>query len=307
MTIKKPTHQYLFRCHFCSTNDQDLTFLCENSYIQAIKQNASSFQKPSLYLSSFLRKKLDFWYEEWPMKVSEKIAKRVKELPDDSTFGYQQLDIPGSEYVTAAKALERLQKKGVIKKVSKGIFYKPKMTVFGELRPREEELLKPYLFEKGKRIAYITGPYLYNQLGLTTQVASKLKIASQAKRIYVSTGAIKATPVKSYVKVTDQNYQLLGFLDALKDLNIIPDVDIQSAIKVLASRLSNYTNGQVKSLIRYALEYPPRVRALLGALLEFNIPEAPVAPLKENLNPLTKFNMRIKEAYLPTAPNWNIT
>ncbi|MEA1787142.1 hypothetical protein U1E44_13660 [Arenibacter sp. GZD96] len=67
------------------------------------------------------------------MTTAKKIANRIEELPMDSTFGYADLSILREEYLTAAKALERLQKKGIIKKLSKGIFYKPKITVFGEL------------------------------------------------------------------------------------------------------------------------------------------------------------------------------
>lgn len=44
------------------------------------------------------------------------------------------------------------------------------------------------------------------------------QIASRGKKIYVQTGNIKATPVKSYVEVTNDNFQQLGFLDALKDI-----------------------------------------------------------------------------------------
>ena len=120
------------------------------------------------------------------MTIAKKIADKIAELPKDSTFGYADLPIRPEEYVTAAKALERLQKKGIIRKLSKGIFYKPNVTVFGELKPREEDILRPYLYEDGKRIAYITGTSLYNQLNLTTQIPSLYKIASAEKRIYIN-------------------------------------------------------------------------------------------------------------------------
>mgnify|MGYP001801486542 CR=1 FL=1 len=171
------------------------------------------------------------------MTTARKIADKIAELPKDTTFGYADLPILPEEYVTTAKALERLQKKGVIKKLSKGIFYKPNITVFGELKPSEQEILRPYLYEDGKRIAYITGTSLYNQLNLTTQVPAMSKIASADKRIYINRGRIKAKPVKSYAPVTEENYRTLGFLDALKDLNSIPDVNRKSAVNVLLSSL----------------------------------------------------------------------
>jgi hypothetical protein len=240
------------------------------------------------------------------MKVAEKISKQIQSITKDTTFGYEQLNINKAEYVTAAKALERLIKKGVIKKVSKGIFYKPKMTVFGELKPSDTEILRPYLFQGNKRIAYITGTYLYNQLGLTTQMAFRIKIASLSKRIYINTGAIKATPVKSYAEVTDENYELLGFLDAMKDLKIIPDSDTQSAVIILSSIIKNLNEEQTQEMIKYALRYPPRARALLGAILEHINRKKGIEKLKESLNPLTHFKIGLKRTSLKTALNWNI-
>lgn len=86
--------------------------------------------------------------------LKEKINKRISKIPTGKTFGYKDLLISKEQYVTAAKTLERLQKKGIIKKASKGVFYKPEQTVFGELKPDYKEQLRPYLFENGKRIAY---------------------------------------------------------------------------------------------------------------------------------------------------------
>src|SRR5690606_2983834 len=104
------------------------------------------------------------------MGISEKLQKQISKLAEGTTFKYGQLDIKPQEFGAAAKAMERLIAKDAIKRVSTGVFYKPKKTVFGELKPSEEELLKPYLFERGKRSAYITGTSLYNRLGLTTQI-----------------------------------------------------------------------------------------------------------------------------------------
>ncbi len=89
-------------------------------------------------------------------------------MPEGTTFRYQELDIPVENYNAAAKALERYIRQELIKRVSTGVFYKPVKSVFGTLKPKEEELIKPYLFKNGKRIAYITGNSLYNRLGLTT-------------------------------------------------------------------------------------------------------------------------------------------
>lgn len=239
------------------------------------------------------------------MKVAEQIRKTINKLPKDKTFGYADLGIGKEDYLTSAKALERLQKEGLIKKMSKGIFYKPVKTVFGDLQPDDSEQLKPYLFKNGKRIAYITGESLYNQMNLTTQMAFRIKIAS-SKRINIDKGAIKAKSVKSYAVVTEANYQSLGFLDALKDIKRIPDCTVSNAVKILSKKLESFEDKKVEELIKYALLYPPRVRAILGAMLQNINVRVNTEKLKESLNPITTFELGLKPTDLPTIKNWYI-
>ncbi len=227
-------------------------------------------------------------------------------MPEDITFGYEQLPIGREEFWSAAKTMERLQKKGLIRKLSKGKFYKPKMTVFGEKQPGEQDILKSYLYQKGQRMAYITGISLYNQLGLTTQIPSVIQIASRSRRNIGAIGTIKVSPVKSYVDVTDENYQILGFLDAMKDLKKIPDVDVSAALAIFKNRIKGLGPEQQSQMVDYALSYPPRVRALLGAVMEDIKSGTDLNGLKESLNPLTRFELSIPDAALKTALNWNI-
>lgn len=239
------------------------------------------------------------------MKIAEKIEKKIKRMPEGTTFKYQQLGIAATEYSAATKAIERLIEKGVIKRITTGVFYKPKKSVFGELRPRETEIIKPYLYEQGKRIAYITGTALYNNIGLTTQVPKTVKIASRSKRIYIDSGSIKVKPVKSYVDVTEENYSLLEILDVLKDFTKIPDMDKKSGIRFLQDKLNGLSEKETNTLVKYALKYPPRVRAFLGAILN-EISGQENINLKQSLNPLTTYSLNLNENILTTAPNWNI-
>ena len=239
------------------------------------------------------------------MGVTKKIQRQISKFAEGTTFKYEQLALEPQEFVAAAKAIERLIAKDVIKRVSTGVFYKPKKTVFGELKPNEEEILKPYLYEKGKRIAYITGTSLYNRMGLTTQISQNIKIASRIKRITVSNGSVKATPVKSYVDVTNSNFYLLELLDALKDFKKIPDLNKSSGIKILSNKLKELNSTEINLLIKYSLAYPPRARRLLGAILEKTKASVDLTVLKNSLNPLSEYELGIASV-LSTAKNWNI-
>jgi len=141
------------------------------------------------------------------------------------------------------------KKKGVIKKVSKGIYYKPEMTVFGALGPDYNALLTNFLFKDKKRVGYVTGGELYNQLNLTTQNYFRTKIATNRSRRKIEKGWLKASTVKSYVDVTEDNYQLLCILDAIKDIKNIADTSTKKGIKILAAKIEKFDKIVIQSLI----------------------------------------------------------
>ena len=91
-------------------------------------------------------------------------------------------------------------------------------------------------------------------------------------------------------------------LDALKDFKIIQDLNKKSGVVILLNILKELDTDK---LIKYALKYPPRVRAFLGALLEELNKNIKLKALKNSLNPLSSYSYGIKE-YLKTGSNWNL-
>jgi Family of unknown function (DUF6088) len=240
------------------------------------------------------------------MKVSEKIDQKLKQISEGSIFKYDGLSIEPNEYSAASKKIERLIANGTIKRASKGVFYKPKLTAFGIVKPREEELMKQYLFKNGQRVAYITGSSLYNKMGLTMQVPFNLTIASKTRRTTVSIGNMKIRPARSYADVTNENYYLLGLLDAIKDFNSIPDKDSNSVITILTNKIKELNVEETQQLIQYALKYPPRVRALFGAIVENTGKTLELDTLRKSLSPLSKYKYGIKNSVLTNASKWNL-
>jgi hypothetical protein len=59
-------------------------------------------------------------------------------------------------------------------------------------------------------------------------------------------------------------------------------------------------------MVEYALAYPSRVRALLGAILEAMCIKTNIELLRKSLNPLSSYKIGISTNILPTVPNWNI-
>jgi hypothetical protein len=82
--------------------------------------------------------------------------------------------------VAINQAFSRLTKKGIIKRLSKGIYYIPKTdAILGELRPSADDVIK-MIAEKEKIKIKPTGTNALHQLGLTTQVPTR--------RVYITNG-----------------------------------------------------------------------------------------------------------------------
>lgn len=240
------------------------------------------------------------------MTVSQKIENQLVQIPVGTPIRYQDLGIKDTEYSAAASAMSRLVGAGMLSRVSKGIFYKPKKTVFGIAKPKEEDLLKEYLFKNGQRIAYVTGMNLYNKMGLTTQVPAHIFVATKSRRSAVTLGNITIRPTKSYAVITNDNYILLGILDAIKDFNDIPDKNTRSVIQILTGRIKKLSSQELNELIYYAEKYPPRTSAFLGALLENADSRLELKSLRKNISPLSKYRFGITDKELSTASKWNI-
>jgi predicted transcriptional regulator of viral defense system len=241
------------------------------------------------------------------MKVTDKIAAKINRIDTGDVFGYDTLGLTSDEIIAGSKALSRLVDKGVIKRARKGYYYKPKVSVFGEQKPREDVLLSLYLFEKNKQVAYVTGTRLYNRLGLTTQVPSSIRVASLDKQVKGKVGNVVIKPAKSYVKVTADGIKYLELLDVIKDLNIIPDLQKSDGLVYLKKVIYDFDTTEIKKLVTYGLAYPPKVRALLGALLEsMNLGITYLPLLKKSINPSSSYAYGITSNMLSAVNSWHI-
>jgi hypothetical protein len=242
------------------------------------------------------------------MTVAEKIKQKIDRIDIGALFGYAALGITPNEVLAASKAISRLAADGTIRRAKRGIYYKPRQSAFGEVKPREEVLLSRYLFDNNRQIAYITGIRLYNRLGLTTQVPNSVHVASAEKQIKGKVGNLLIKPAKSYVKVTQGNIRYLEFLDVIKDLNAIPDLNKKDGFDYLKSEIIRFdNNNEIKKLVSYGLEYPPKVKALLGAMLEdAHVNSTDYRPLKNAINPMSQYKYGVNPKLLPNANNWNI-
>lgn len=233
------------------------------------------------------------------------IAKITRNFVDSIKTGkiFMYDDIPSDNKMGIAIELSRLYKKGIIKKVSKGKYYKAKVTPFGEIAPNSEEKIKSFFNASND---YIAGLSSLNQLGLTTQVPNVITIASNQspRKISLQNTIIKVIPKRA--NGSKEDVELLQLLDALNSIKKIPDVSINEAFQIIKGMIEQLSLNEQQCLAKLVLAYPPRTKALVGAILKNRGLWEEAYKLKATLNPISVYKLGISEELLPNKSEWRI-
>lgn len=238
------------------------------------------------------------------MKTTKAIIERIKTFEEGRIFTYSDLQLPPEMQAAVAMSLSRMVAENKIKKIGKGKFYKPVYSRLGEMAPYIDELTKDLLYKDGKIIGYLTGFPIFAEMGLTTQISSKVLIGSKNYRRPFVRGGYEISFTRQENPLTENNIVLLRYLDAIKFIKKIPACTPDEAVKILISKMSKFPKNIIDILIQLVFSYPASTRALLGSMLASMGFYS--SKLKATINPLTKFNIGISEETLPNKKQWNI-
>ena len=170
----------------------------------------------------------------------------------------------------------------------------------------DEERLRDALYRNGRRVGYVTGPALYNRLGLTTQMPKTVTIAVNRAAQTKDLSTIRMKLLSRRAPISDSTVPLLEILDVLRDARRVPDANVERVIRETTKRLTALAPAKLKKLQRFALDYySAGTRALLGMLLTHCRMEVLLA-LKASLNPATRFDLGIDPDEWPESRAWNI-
>ena len=236
----------------------------------------------------------------------KEIRQRIENFESDYVFTYQDLNLSPERSERVIKILNRLVAEGIIAKISKGRFYKPKKSAFGTLKPKLEEVVKDFLEKDGEVIGYMTGYLAFNRLGLTTQVPNIIQIGTNVRKNKTVRGMFTISFVIQSNPITKENIPLLQLLDAIKFIKEIPDTTTSQSCKCIMTIIQNLDKKDRDELLILAKKYPPMVRALLGAMVENIYGTNKALPLWNTLNPLTLYNVKIDKQVLPEVRKWRI-
>ena len=241
------------------------------------------------------------------MTTAKKIKQMVSDFPDDFVFVASDLDCEISQRDAAARALQRMAKRGEISKLSNGKYFKPRITMFGALKPSPAQIAKEYLVKDGRTIGYLTGGAAFSQYSLTTQISSEIQIGTNQYRRPLKRGNYRISFVLQQNPIGESDIDLLRLLDCLRFIKEIPGTTPNEACKRIMCIVETLDEQEKVKLTQYALKYAPYVRALLGAILEnVGFSEILTESLRQSLNGVSKYRLPISATVLPNKLNWRI-
>jgi hypothetical protein len=261
-------------------------------------------------MSSFVAKKLDIFWRlpdsycmdtVAPMTHTRRIAHTVRKRIDGADERVWRLDdFSDLPFMAVAQALSRLTKEGVIERLSKGVYFRARSTVFGSSKPNPSVVQK---LASRRSTVFPSGVAAANMLGFSTQTASRGEIATSAlslpRKLVGKDTIIHARRPVAWRELSDRDAALLDFLRRRGSTSELTPKD---TVKRLLSLLSD--GGCFERLLKVADTEPPRVRALLGAIGEqLGRGKKSLERLRASLNPFSKFDFGAL-AGLPYARHW---
>lgn len=181
------------------------------------------------------------------------------------------------------KILERMTTKGDLVHLTKGLYYRPKTSKFGNNPLAETDIVKHYMEQHN---AIFIGYRLYNRLGLTTQVGKRSELLSNAVPECVKN--INNVCIKNCeLNLTAETIPIIETLEILQHYYQIEDINKKALALYMLNFSATYSDELTVSVLEKR-KYKKSTIALLERFLNYNgVPNT----LGHFLSPLSKYNI----------------
>lgn len=182
--------------------------------------------------------------------------------PNEPIF-LSELNIPDMKAVSVRQQLKKLTEVGKLKRFDTGIYYIPKKSIFrsGSTLSVDAVIKRKYLEDRENCCGYVGGILFANQLGLTTQVPGAYEIyTNKATTEYRETQLANLRVIlrKPYCAIDAENAATLQFLDLLKEIRDISEVDGEELTNRLVSYMKKKSIG-FENIRQFLPYYPERI------------------------------------------------
>lgn len=209
-------------------------------------------------------------------------------------------DFSSMPFMAVAQTLSRLTRQGVLQRLGKGLYYRPRPTAFGPSKPNPAQIRSLPVRRKG---VFPAGIAAANVLGFTTQNPARVEVATDGlslpRLIVGKETVIHTRRPESWRALSESDAALLDFL---RNRGESSELSAKETVGKLLKYF--YEPGRFERLLKVALSEPPRVRAMLGAIGQhLGQPRSRLSLLRKSLNPLSRFDFG-RLAVLEHAREW---
>lgn len=204
------------------------------------------------------------------MNVTRIIKNRINEFQETEPIFIDEvtkdfMDQRDAVYV----AINRFVHEGIIESYAKGVYYKPRKTRFGKVGIDKRLLVqKKYLMRNDEILGYITGPEIWNNWGLTTQIPNRTWIAQNIRQKRID-DKINVVLVKAKGDIKKTNVKALQYLDVIEQIDQIQDAKREDVVEKLIKIFVNKFDVLDKiAVIEEVKKYQKRVKVLFGLIAE---------------------------------------
>ena len=218
----------------------------------------------------------------------EILSKYLEKKPGKTIFIARELYLQRYSEMTEAaflKTLERLNHMGLLMRLSKGVYCKPRKTRFGAVPAGERELVS-YFTGEDNRYGFIAGYQLYNKYGLSTQISKHVEIYS--RKSHVAQGTIKNIHLRKLESFyRPEMLPVIEFLEILENYQKIEDLNQRNFLAYCHVAVDNF-NEKAFERIYPQMGYKKRTIAFLKEILDaYGISNT----LKKYLNGTSKYRI----------------
>ena len=165
---------------------------------------------------------------------------------------------------TFYKTLERLYKKGELAKASKGVYYIPENTKYGQLPPSEKQIIDTFT---QNNTGTVIGYALYNSLHLTTQVPKTIHVLSAVVDSYSK--KIQNIEIKKVNLTYDKEViETIHGLEVLQNFYNIEDLNIAAFLNYFQNFSKQY-NEQTLEYVLSQITYKKSTLSFLKEILNY--------------------------------------
>lgn len=218
-------------------------------------------------------------------KREKSVASLVREAISNSADKiWTYTDFTGMQTAAVSQALSRLYREGLVQRIHKGVYYRPKQTVLGESKVSSAALSSKLLSSNARP----TGCTAARVLGLSTQVPVEASYAISKTSAPRGVTGVKFT-VRRPVPTVNIGTREAAVLEFLRKRGETSEFSPEETVRRLLNIIKE--PGMFAKLLGASMQEPPRVRAMLGALgQKAGFGKKELMNLKATLNQLSRYD-----------------